>query len=575
MSSINGQINELSDAFVDVRIFGAVADGVTDNTSAYNAAMNYMNEGQTLFFPSGSWKGNITLTKDAISIVGSGMPYYENGAEVLVGGTIIIGFINLNDKPNASVSNLGIDQTGTLDIDGITAGDNSLAVPLYQSFKDISILGRGYTGVSPATSTHGMKLESGTDVFVDNVKIYKFAHGVAVKTSNSNISNIYTEDVIYDSVIVKSDTAHPLVENVNINNVVAKSLVAADPGLNNSLVVQSYNIGSITRNVNVNNFISYNSGGQGVSVFQTAGTNNFINFTNCIVSNSAQESFFVSSGDSVIFNNCQAIGSGNYSFKNTSGTNIYIISAISSNPTTGNWLGTFVEKDVNGIKNLTGPLGVGMFTSPVGILDVAKATFFAGDFQLCRFLDGTNLIGGISTKVFDATSGNSFKSGFILQTNNGNQTLLDRLTIDRAGFVGIGTTAPETLLHVSGGNILLSNDKGLYIEDSGGTNQKAVFYNSANQMQFGNFLGGGTSDVEIFAGGSDKLHIEGTGNVGIGITSPTAILHLKASTATANTASLKIDSGVVATVPVSGNIESDGTHLYWTDSGGTRRQLDN
>ena len=87
--------------------------------------------------------------------------------------------------------------------------------------------------------------------------------------------------------------------------------------------------------------------------------------------------------------------------------------------------------------------------------------------------------------------------------------------------------------------------------------------------------------LEKFADG-DELQIWGwnnviinTGNVGIGITAPTAVLHLKASTATANTASLKIDAGTVATTPVTGNIESDGTHLYWTDSGGTRRQLDN
>jgi hypothetical protein len=64
------------------------------------------------------------------------------------------------------------------------------------------------------------------------------------------------------------------------------------------------------------------------------------------------------------------------------------------------------------------------------------------------------------------------------------------------------------------------------------------------------------------------------GKTGIGIT-PTAALHLPASTAAADTASLKIAPGVLATVAVSGNIESDGTHLYWTDSGGTRHQLDN
>ncbi len=68
---------------------------------------------------------------------------------------------------------------------------------------------------------------------------------------------------------------------------------------------------------------------------------------------------------------------------------------------------------------------------------------------------------------------------------------------------------------------------------------------------------------------------QGYGKVAIGLTAATAKLHLAGCTAAANTASLKIDAGTLATTPVSGNIESDGTHLYWTNSGGTRKQLDN
>lgn len=92
------------------------------------------------------------------------------------------------------------------------------------------------------------------------------------------------------------------------------------------------------------------------------------------------------------------------------------------------------------------------------------------------------------------------------------------------------------------------------------------------------FYGNLTSGYLPYAAVTTKLltnspiYTDGT-NVGIGTTSPTAKLHLPASTAAANTASLKIDPGVVATTPVSGNIESDGTNLYWTDSGGVRRQL--
>ena len=75
---------------------------------------------------------------------------------------------------------------------------------------------------------------------------------------------------------------------------------------------------------------------------------------------------------------------------------------------------------------------------------------------------------------------------------------------------------------------------------------------------------------------AERVRISTEGKVGIGIPgyTPTARLHLPASTATANTASLKIDPGVVATTPVSGNIETDGSHFYWTNSGNVRIQLD-
>jgi len=77
-------------------------------------------------------------------------------------------------------------------------------------------------------------------------------------------------------------------------------------------------------------------------------------------------------------------------------------------------------------------------------------------------------------------------------------------------------------------------------------------------------------------GAIEAMTILNAGNVGIGMTAPTARLHLPACTAIANTASLKIDAGILAIIPVSGNIESDGIHLYWTDSVmGIRHQLDN
>ncbi len=61
--------------------------------------------------------------------------------------------------------------------------------------------------------------------------------------------------------------------------------------------------------------------------------------------------------------------------------------------------------------------------------------------------------------------------------------------------------------------------------------------------------------------------------MGIGLTSPTAYLHLKAGTASANTAPLKFTTGVLNTTPENGAVEFDGTHFYGS-IGSTRYQLD-
>lgn len=157
------------------------------------------------------------------------------------------------------------------------------------------------------------------------------------------------------------------------------------------------------------------------------------------------------------------------------------------------------------------------------------------------------------------------------------------------GNVGIGTTAPGQRLEVSGASPKIkiaatdvSGDTQLIFEPR--TNTGVAVTNSYISS---NWQGDGMvfrlpRDIDTHGykfrnnAGTDLMYINSTnGNVGIGTTSPTAKLHLPACTATANTASAKIEPGTVATTPVSGNIESDGTHLYWTDSSGTRKQLDN
>jgi len=62
------------------------------------------------------------------------------------------------------------------------------------------------------------------------------------------------------------------------------------------------------------------------------------------------------------------------------------------------------------------------------------------------------------------------------------------------------------------------------------------------------------------------MTMKGNGNVGIGVTSPTAALHLKAGTATANSAPLKFTSGTNLTTAEAGAMEYNGTNLLFTPS---------
>jgi hypothetical protein len=83
-------------------------------------------------------------------------------------------------------------------------------------------------------------------------------------------------------------------------------------------------------------------------------------------------------------------------------------------------------------------------------------------------------------------------------------------------------------------------------------------------------------DIRFFTGASganERMRILSTGNVGIGVTAPTARLHLAAGTATASTAPLKFTSGTNLTTAEAGAMEWNGTNLFLTTSGSVRQTI--
>lgn len=146
-------------------------------------------------------------------------------------------------------------------------------------------------------------------------------------------------------------------------------------------------------------------------------------------------------------------------------------------------------------------------------------------------------------------------------TLNGAATASSRMLITHDGKVGIGTLAPGAPLDVNGniyGRTTVYSDG--FRSYTGGATLLTI-------------TGGGTGDIALVTGTTgDVMRLKSGGNVGIGTTAPTAVLHLKAGTATASTAPLKFTSGTLLTTPEAGAVEFLTDDLCATITTGVARK---
>ena len=176
---------------------------------------------------------------------------------------------------------------------------------------------------------------------------------------------------------------------------------------------------------------------------------------------------------------------------------------------------------------------LGTFNNQSLIFKTSNATRMtingSGNLDVITTGDGTGTDTSSQLKISDDESSNPqyLKIG-VNSTNNysyiqSTQANVDDNTISlnpRGGNVGIGTTAPTEKLHIDDGNIIIS-----------GTNGKGLILNGTSASANWKLLPSTGVTTKLFRiydndNSLDRLVINDSGNVGIGTTSPTELLHI-------------------------------------------------
>jgi hypothetical protein len=165
-------------------------------------------------------------------------------------------------------------------------------------------------------------------------------------------------------------------------------------------------------------------------------------------------------------------------------------------------------------------VGIGT-ASPASSIHVVSSTTTA-DINLVN--SGTAGGSGglsISTSSNAASITNAENSTLTFGTNN-----IDRVTIAAGGNVGIGTTSPSEILHIEGASpiIRLKDSAAAAYSQINADNTTGSLLISADQANTGS-----TSTMRLAVDGTTAVTIDSSGQVGIGETSPSSILHLKNS----------------------------------------------
>lgn len=222
----------------------------------------------------------------------------------------------------------------------------------------------------------------------------------------------------------------------------------------------------------------------------------------------------------------------------------------------------------NMYSGVSGNVGIGS-TIPAAKLEVRGDTDLSSQIRSIRNGGATAMFGG---GQFEGRVGTYSNHPFVISTN-----LTERVRVDAAGNVGIGTTAPTKTLDVDGdagvsGDVYLEGI--LNLNDSSNT---TYIQNVDDGLKFWVDTLGTPIAFDFQVTDDSYMTILNNGDVGIGTTSPERKLHVQESastfaaeienTATVNSLGLSIETGS-SDASAAFRIRSDGSIVFYVTNEG-------
>ena len=192
-----------------------------------------------------------------------------------------------------------------------------------------------------------------------------------------------------------------------------------------------------------------------------------------------------------------------------------------------------------------GKFGIGT-TSPSQKLDVAGSAIISGNVGIGTTSPSSKLHisdNHSQLRLEDVDDSkfllHSYSGGKYVVRNNSTSTTVNQFTLTEDGKFGIGTISPSAPLHISS----TSDEKVRFTSTTSGTPANFIsFYDTGGRTSGFGMVSGGNDHFTIWndtsggdirfstsGAGNNRLIITSSGNVGIGTTSPTELLHLSST----------------------------------------------